>query len=102
MGRECWETALDGGQQVFVPLDLEVGMQPALHQDAGAAEVERLLDLREDYFVGMKVPFGVAHGPVERAEAAILGAQIRVVDIAVHYVAYDAVRMQLPPHSVAG
>src|SRR5258708_29490923 len=100
MAPDLWETALDRAQQVFVPLDLEVGMQAALHQDAGAAEVERLLDLREDYFVGMKVPFGAAHGPIERAEAAILGAEIRLVDVAVDDVADDALRTQLPPHGV--
>ena len=37
------KAALDVAQQFFVPLELEVGMQAALHQDLVAAEVDRLL-----------------------------------------------------------
>ena len=70
-------------------------MQTALHQDAGAAQVDGLLDLLEDHFLRKNVAFGVAHRAVERAEAAILGAEVRVVDIAVDDVADDAFRMQL-------
>ena len=43
----------------------------------------------------MDVAFRVAHGPVEGAEAAILGAEIGVVDVAVDDVADHAVRVQL-------
>ena len=39
------ETRFDRAQQIFVPLDLQVRMQAALHQNAGAAKVDRLLDL---------------------------------------------------------
>ena len=42
----------DRAQQVFVPLDLQVRMQAALEQNAGAAEVDGLLDLVEDDFLG--------------------------------------------------
>jgi hypothetical protein len=74
---------LDAAEQVFIPLDLEIGMQPALHQHARAAQVERLLDFREDGFLRQNVAFGVAHGPVEGAEAAIFRAEVGVVDVAV-------------------
>ena len=54
------ETLLDAAEEVLIPLDLEIGMQAALHQDAGAAEVERLLDFLEDGFLGENIAFGVA------------------------------------------
>ena len=48
----CRETfVLIAAQQVLVPLDLQVRVQAALHQHAGAAQVERLLNLVEDHFV---------------------------------------------------
>jgi hypothetical protein len=77
------EALLDGAQQIFVPLDLQVGMQAALHQDAGAPQVQRFLDLGEDGLVVVDVPFGVAHGPVEGAKTAIFRTKIRVINVAV-------------------
>ena len=74
---------LDAAEQILVPLDLEIGVQAALHQDAGAAQVEVSWIFCEDGFLGQNVALGVAHGPVERAEAAILGAEIGVIDVAV-------------------
>ena len=86
---------LDAAEKILVPLDLEIGVQPALHQDAGAAQVERLLDLGKDGFLGQNVALGVAHRPVERAEAAIFGAEVGVVDIAVDDIRDHVFRM--PP-----
>ena len=101
--RSCPRTAvLDGPQQVLIPFDLQLGVQAALHQNAGAAQIDGLLDLVEDHFLRMDVAFGVAHGPVEGAEAAIFGAEVGVVDVAVDDVADDAVRVQLAAHRVGG
>ncbi len=86
------EALLDGAQQVLIPLDAQLRMQAALHQDARAAQVDGLLNLFEDDFLRMDVAFGVAHGPVEGAEAAIFGAEIGVVDVAVDDVADHAFR----------
>ena len=94
------ELRLDRPQQIFIPLDLQIGMQPALQQHARSAQIERLLNLVEDHFVRQDVAFLVPHRPVERAEAAVLGAEVRVVDIAVDNVAHHAFGMELPPHSV--
>ena len=85
---------LDRAEQVLVPLDLQIGMQAALHQHAGAAQVERLLNLVEDRFLRQDVAFGVPHRAVERAEAAILGAEVGVVDVAVDDVGDHAFRVQ--------
>ena len=56
------EALLDAAEEVFIPLDLQIGMQTALHEDAGAAEVEGFLDLLEDRFLRQNVALGVAHG----------------------------------------
>ena len=41
---------LDAAQHLLVPIDLEVGMQAALHQHARAAQFDRLADLVVDRF----------------------------------------------------
>ena len=46
---------LDRAEEVLVPVDPEVGMVAALQQHAGAAELERLLDLLEDDRLGQDV-----------------------------------------------
>src|ERR1700722_16668174 len=94
------EALLDGPQQIFVPLDFQLGVQTALHQDACAAQVDRLLDFVEDHFLGMNVPFGVPHGPVERAEAAVFSAEIGVINVAIDDIADDAMRMKLAAHGI--
>src|SRR3569623_90011 len=75
-------------------------MQAALHQHSRAAEVERFLDLLEDYFLRQNIPFGMSHGPVECAEAAILRAEVGVVDVAVDDIGNDAFRMPLAPDGI--
>ena len=94
------EALLDAAEEVFVPFDLEIGVQAALHEHAGAAQVEGLLDLVEDGLLRQHVAFGVAHGAVEGAEAAILGAEVGVVDVAVDDVGDDALGMPLAAHGV--
>src|ERR1700760_1379282 len=46
------EARLYAAEQIFVPLDLEIGMQAALHQYAGPPKIDRLLNLVEDGFFG--------------------------------------------------
>src|SRR5436190_13598122 len=91
---------LDRAQQIFVPLDLEIGMQAALHQDAGSTQVDGLLDLVEDRFLRQDIALGMPHRAVESAEAAIFRTEIRVVDVAVDNVADYAFGMQLAAHRV--
>src|SRR5262245_49458032 len=75
-------------------------MQSALHQYAGTAQVDRLLDLLEDRLLGQNVALGVPHGAIERTEAAILRAEVRVVDIAIDDVADDPFRVPAPANCV--
>jgi hypothetical protein len=43
------EALLDAAEEALEPVDLEVGMNAALHQHAGAAHLERLGDLLVDH-----------------------------------------------------
>ena len=75
---------LDRAEQILVAVDAEVGMVAALHEDAGAADRERLLDLLEDHRLRQQVALArVARAAVEGAEVADGGADVRVVDVAV-------------------
>ena len=77
---------LDGAQQVLVIVDAQIGVQPALHQNARAAERDGLFDFFENGLEGQDVSVLRAQRPIERAERAILGAEIRVIDIAIDLV----------------
>ena len=75
---------LDRAEEVLVVVDAEVGVVSALHQDACAADRQRLLDLLEDDGLRKQVALGAIAGPaVERAEVAVGDADVRVVDVAV-------------------
>src|SRR5580658_7406856 len=47
------EMGFDGAEQVLIPFDFELGMKTALHQNTGATEVQRLLNLRKNDFFGV-------------------------------------------------
>ncbi len=75
---------LDRAEEVLVVVDPEVGVVAALHQDAGAADRERLLDLLEDDRLREQVALvAVAGAPVEGAEVAVGDADVRVVEVPV-------------------
>src|SRR5215831_7202191 len=75
---------LDGREEVFVVVDAEVRVMAALHQQPGAAERERLLDLLEDDRLRQQVALALVAGPaVEGAEVAVGDADVRVVEVAV-------------------
>ena len=86
-------------QQIFVPLDIKIGMQPALHQHAGAAERDRLVDPLADLFDRMHVSVRLAGPAIERAERADDVAHVGVIDVAVDDVgddvASDSCRMRI-------
>src|SRR6185437_13181007 len=94
------ELCLDGAEKIFVPFDLEIGMQSALKKHASAAEIDRFLNLAEDRFARKNVAFLVAERTIEGAEAAILRAEIRVVDIAVNDVRDDTIGVVLAANGV--
>ena len=55
-------------QQFFVIPDLEIRMNPPLHQNPGAAPVHRFLDFFVDGLVRQNVAFRVAGRAIERTE----------------------------------
>ena len=91
------EALFDAAQHPFMPVDLEVRMQAALHQHAGAAQLHRLANLfvnRVEIEDVTLFSFGSFERPVKRAEGAVLGAEICVIDVAVNDVADHALRVQ--------
>ena len=74
---------LQGTQQIFVIADLQIGMQAALQQHAGAAQLQHLVDFFVDRFEREDVAVLRSQRAVKRAERTILGAKIGVIDVAV-------------------
>src|SRR5205823_10829036 len=75
---------LDRAEEILVEVDPEVGMVSALHQQAGAADRERLLDLLEDDRLREEVALArVAGTAVERAELAVGVTDVRVIEVPV-------------------
>src|SRR6266850_3564074 len=70
--------------------DLQIGMQSALKQDSGAAELQHFINLPVDLFEGQNIAILGAERAVKCAEGAILGAEICVIDVAVDLIRHDA------------
>src|SRR5258708_9022284 len=77
-------------------------MQPALEQNSGAAEFQHFVDFLVNLLEREDVAILGAERPVEGAEGTILGAEIRVVDVAVDLVGDDAGVVLLQAHLVRG
>ncbi len=90
MQMHLWVAGFQGAQQIFVVADLQVGMQPALEQNPSAAEIQHFVNFLVDVLEGKDVAVLGAERAVERAEGAIFGAEIGVVDVAVDLVSDDA------------
>ena len=75
---------LDRAEEILVELDAEVRVMAALHEERGAADRQRLLDLLEDDRLRKEVALAaVARTAVEGAEVAVRVADVRVVDVPV-------------------
>ncbi len=75
---------LDAPEEILVVVEREIGMVPALHEQAGPAERERLLDLLVDDRLREQVALApIAGAAVEGAEVAVGDADVRVVEVAV-------------------
>src|ERR1700731_1945023 len=93
---------LQRAQQIFVIADLQVRMQPALEQNSGAAEFQHFVDFLVNLLERKDVAVLGAERPVEGAKRTILGAEIRVVDVAVGLVGDHAWVVFLQAHLVRG
>src|SRR5437016_14507121 len=87
-------------QKIFVPLNSKVRMQPALHQDARAAERNRLVNLRANLIDRAHVGVGRARPAIERAERADDVTYIRIVNVSIDDVGNYVIRMTSFPHFV--
>src|SRR5215210_1534171 len=91
------ELPADRAEQVGGVLHPDVRVQPALHEDAGPAEVDGLLYLFQDLLGAQYVAVAVLRlpfGPVEGAERAGDPTYVRVVDVPVYDVGDDVVRVE--------
>src|SRR5258708_21202536 len=88
----------DTPEQAFKPFDLEVGVQAALHKHAGTAHFHGFCNFLVNRFEVENVTFAGAltfKRPIKCTKAAILGAKICIVNVAVNDVGNYALGMQL-------
>src|SRR5579871_3841698 len=77
------EALFDRTEQIFVIRKRQLGIEAALHENARPAESDSFLDLPGDGLEGQDVAVFCAHRAIKSAERAVLGAEIRVIDVAV-------------------
>src|SRR6266446_5968514 len=89
-------------QQIFIPFNAKIRVQPALHQNARATQRNRLVNLLADFIDRANVSVGRAGPAIESAESADNIADIRVVYVAIDDVGDDVVRMTAPANLIRG
>jgi len=88
-------------QKIFIPFDSKIRMQPTLHQHAGAAKRNGLVDFRANLIDGSDVSVGRAGPPIESAKGADYIADIRVINVAIDDVGDDVVEMTALPNFIS-
>src|SRR5208283_4868460 len=81
------ETLFDTTQHLFMPVDLQVGMQAALHQHSRAAHFDSLTNLLVDGFKIEDVSFfgfRAFQRTIEGTEGAVFGAEVGVIKVAIN------------------
>ena len=79
-------------QQIFVPFDSEIRVKAALHQDAGAAHRDRLVDLDANFIQRAHVRVGRTRTTIG-AECANYITNVCIVDVAIDDVGNDVLGM---------
>src|SRR2546422_1937688 len=97
---EPGQGALDRAREVDVVAPVELRRQPGLDADLGRAELPRLPRAPDDLVEGQQVPLLLAVVAAERAEAAVLDADVGEVDVAVDDVRHDVA--DLPAAQLVG
>ena len=88
--------------EVEVPVERQVGVHATLHQDASAADRLKLANLLPDLLEAQGIAVGLPSGPVETAEAAADGADVRVVNVAIDEIGDDLRVTPQAPDRVRG
>jgi hypothetical protein len=97
------EPLFDASEQALKPFDLEIGVETTLHQYPGASHFECFGNFLINSLEVENVTFSgefAFKGPVKGTKAAILGAKICIVDVAVNNVGHHALGMQLAPQGI--
>src|SRR5438132_13289557 len=97
------KSLLDATQHLLVPVNFQIGMQAALHQHACAAKFDGFANLVVDRFEIEDVSlfsFGPLQWTIKRAESAVFGAEVRVINVAIDDVGDHALGMQLAAQGV--
>src|SRR5271170_6739549 len=86
-----------------MPVNFEIGMEAALHENARPAKLNRLADFVVNGLEFEDVSlfgFRALQRTIEGAKSAVLGAVVRVINIAIDDVGDHALGMQLAAHGV--
>ena len=82
--------ALDILEQFEIPLERDVRVVAALHENLHATQRLDFVDLRTNLLIAERPPFVVLGASVEGTKAAIRHTDVGVVDVAVHDIRDDA------------
>src|SRR5436190_13109362 len=94
---------LNSAQHTFMPINLQIRMESALHQHPRTAKLDRLTDFLVDRLELQDVSFlcfRPLQRPIKRTERTKFCAEVCVVDVAVSDVGDHAVRMQFAANGV--
>jgi hypothetical protein len=69
---------------------------PALNEDLHGAEFFGFIDLLANLFERQDISFWMFRPSIESAKFAVSNTYVRVIDVAINYVRYNFLRMQLP------
>src|SRR6185437_9076806 len=87
-------------EQLEIPLEGDVRVVSPLHEDLHGTQLFRLVDFRADLLERERVAFAMLGPPIERAEAAVGDADVRVVDVPVDDVRDGVVRVLFLAHAI--
>ena len=85
----CGYFVPDVPQQIDIPVELQLRVMPALHQNLHAAGRAQFIKLCIQLLVREDVVIGILLRPVKRAELAVNVADVGVVDVAIDDVGHD-------------
>src|SRR5680860_1484460 len=92
-----WILGLDGREEVFIVVNIQVRVEATLHQDPRPPKFQRLFYLGEYLLLPEEITVTRAGGTVEGAEVTLSQAEVGVVDVAVNNERNLLLRHRPPP-----